>query len=396
MKNRQAANNRALSTWIVGAALGAVAMYLSDPDRGKRRRALARDKMQSMMAKTGGAIDVTSRDLGNRMHGMRAEANRWLFGRRQASDDQLVTERVRSKLGRAVSHSHAIRVTVHDGHVTLTGPILADEKSTLLSVVRAVPGVLSVDDALEVHDLPDIPALQGEGKRRQLRPVFLQENWPPALRAVAAVGGGALSLYGLRQRSAASIALTTLGVGLIARGMVNMPLKRILGADMEKLPIHMEKSIHIAAPPETVFDIWTSYENFPHFMSHVQKVHDLGNGRTHWVVHGPAGTIVEWDAQQTEYRRPQIISWRSEPNSTVQNEGSVHFEPSNGGTRVHVQMNYNPPAGMLGHAVASLFNGDPKKQMDEDLMRMKSFIESGIPPHDAARPMREAPSSILH
>jgi uncharacterized membrane protein len=64
----------------------------------------------------------------------------------------------------------------------------------------------------------------------------------------------------------------------------------------------------------------------------------------------------------------------------------VHFEPSGSGTRVTVHMEYSPPAGALGHALASLFNGNPKRQMDEDLMRMKEFIETGVPPHDAAQP----------
>ena len=48
-------------------------------------------------------------------------------------------------------------------------------------------------------------------------------------------------------------------------------------------------------------------------------------------------------------------------------------------------MTYQPPAGMIGHAVASLFNGDPKRQMDDDLMRMKAFIETGITPRKAQR-----------
>jgi hypothetical protein len=31
-----------------------------------------------------------------------------------------------------------------------------------------------------------------------------------------------------------------------------------------------------------------------------------------------------------------------------------------------------------------LFGVDPKQEMDDDLMRMKSFIETGVAPHDAA------------
>jgi len=48
-------------------------------------------------------------------------------------------------------------------------------------------------------------------------------------------------------------------------------------------------------------------------------------------------------------------------------------------------MSYNPVAGGLGHAVAALFGADPKGEMDADLVRMKSMIETGVPPHDAAR-----------
>jgi hypothetical protein len=32
-----------------------------------------------------------------------------------------------------------------------------------------------------------------------------------------------------------------------------------------------------------------------------------------------------------------------------------------------------------------LFGADPKSEMDADLMRMKSFIETGRVPHDAAK-----------
>jgi uncharacterized membrane protein len=393
--NRESATNQAAwSKWVAGAALGAIAMYLSDPDKGRRRRALARDKMQSLMARTGDAISVTSRDFSNRMQGLRAQASRALM-RGNVSDDQLIVERVRSKLGRAVSHPHAIRVMANQGRVTLSGPILATEKEQLLKVVRAVPGVADIDDGLEVHERPDVPSLQGQGKPRQPGPSIMQENWPPTLRALATVGGGALGYYGLTRRSPASMVLAAVGLGLMARGMSNMPLKRAVGMDAGKLPIHLQKTIYIEAQPETVFAMWSSYDNFPHFMSTVQKVQDLGNGRSHWVVNGPAGTVVEWDATLTESRFPEVLAWRSEPNSTVQHEGVVRFERANGGTRVTVQMDYSPPAGVLGHAVASLFNGDPKKQMDEDLMRMKTFIESGIPPRDAAKPIRHE-AQVLH
>jgi uncharacterized membrane protein len=40
-------------------------------------------------------------------------------------------------------------------------------------------------------------------------------------------------------------------------------------------------------------------------------------------------------------------------------------------------MSYTPPAGAIGHAVAALFGADPKRAMDEDMVRLKSILEDG-------------------
>ena len=203
---------------------------------------------------------------------------------------------------------------------------------------------------------------------------------------------GALGVYGLLRRAPVTWLLAAAGLALVARGTGNMPFARMAGREAGKRMIDMQKTIHIEASPERVFDLWSNYENFPRFMSHVQQVRDLGSGRSHWMVQGPAGTQVEWDAQTLESRRPEILSWRSTAEATVDNSGTIRFEPEGNGTRVTVQLSYRPPAGALGHAVASLFGKDPKQQMDEDLMRMKQFIETGIPPKDAAQP----PAATLH
>ena len=50
-----------------------------------------------------------------------------------------------------------------------------------------------------------------------------------------------------------------------------------------------------------------------------------------------------------------------------------------------MRLSYNPPAGAVGHAIAKAFGADPKSEMDEDLLRMKSLLETGKLPHDAAK-----------
>ena len=100
---------------------------------------------------------------------------------------------------------------------------------------------------------------------------------------------------------------------------------------------------------------------------------------------------LQWIASLTESIRPSVLAWKTDPGAAVEHSGLVRFEPAdNGGTRVHVRLSYNPPAGMLGHGVAVLLGTDPKQELDDDLMLMKSFIETGIVPHDAAKPVTTA------
>lgn len=369
-------------------ALGAMAMYFFDPSHGRRRRARVRDKLQSLATKTSDLIDVAGRDLRNRVAGMRAWVNQLPVRHGKAPDDPILAERVRTRLGRAISHPHAITVTAHGGRIELSGPVLAHERQKLLDSVKAVAGVAGVDDKLDIHEKPDgIPALQGAGRQVPVRSEFRQENWTPALRSIAVVGGAVVGTYGLTRRTPTGTALAVAGLALLARGAGNMPLQRMLGLRSAAQGITLEKTIDINVPIDAVFDVWTEYENFPYFMSHVVEARDLGEQRSHWVVKGPAGSRLEWDAVLTDYRRPSLLSWKTEPGAQVEHEGSVYFEPTDNGTRVTVRMSYRPPAGALGHGLAVLLGSDPKRELDDDLLRMKEFIERGIPPHDAAKPM---------
>src|SRR5262245_30335813 len=123
---------------IVGTAvISVVAMYLFDPDRGRRRRAIFRDKARRTLRNTTELADVAARDMSHRLQGLRASA-RHLFMRRDAGDDLVLIERVRAKMGRVVSHPHAIQIGARNGRITLSGPILAHEAHKLLDTVRSV------------------------------------------------------------------------------------------------------------------------------------------------------------------------------------------------------------------------------------------------------------------
>ena len=387
--------NRELTLLAGGIGLGAAFMYMLDPDRGRRRRALVRDKLASAANKTPDAIGATARDLRNRARGLAAQAGS-VFSIEEVSDEVLVA-RVRSWMGRVVSHPHAIEVAADQGRVRLSGPILASEVDDLLSCVRGVSGVTEVDDQLEAHDQAgNVPGLQGGVARPGDRFELMQENWSPTARLLAGAAGGALAAYGFSRRDPLSLALGAVGVGLLARGVTNMEMKQLLGINAGRRAVEIQKNINISAPVEEVYRFWSNLENFPRFMTNVREVRDNGNGSSHWVAAGPGGISVEWDAVVTEQVPNEILAWKSVKGAVVENSGIIHFaRNADGSTAVDIKLSYNPPGGAAGHAVAVLLGSDPKRQMDEDLMRMKSFIETGVEPHDAAQSSEAAVNQPL-
>lgn len=149
-------------TWtgVGGLGVGAALMYLFDPERGNRRRALLRDKVFHVAHSTGEKVDVKSRDAANRLHGLLARTKSLVT--RERVPDTLLAERVRSRIGHVVSHPGSIEVTVQDGRVTLVGPALTREVDPLLCEVERVRGVAGVENKLELHEEPgSVPGLQG-------------------------------------------------------------------------------------------------------------------------------------------------------------------------------------------------------------------------------------------
>jgi uncharacterized membrane protein len=113
-------------------------------------------------------------------------------------------------------------------------------------------------------------------------------------------------------------------------------------------------------------------------------------GQTHWVVSGPGGIPIEFDAIVTDFIPNEVLAWKTVQGATVGHAGVVRFDPvGDRGTRLQIRMSYNPPAGAIGHSLAWLLGASAKAKMDADLVRMKTLIETGRPPHDAAMPAPE-------
>lgn len=80
--------NRAIAL-LGGMGVGAGTMYLLDPQKGRRRRAIARDKMIRMAHEARDAKDVIVRDMQNRAQGLAAGDLSVLVGGRRALQNPL-------------------------------------------------------------------------------------------------------------------------------------------------------------------------------------------------------------------------------------------------------------------------------------------------------------------
>lgn len=193
--------NNALRT-IACVGLAACATYYFDPLLGKRRRSLLRDQWMRASTRSARAARVVGRDSSNRLQGWLALIRSSFAGRYQ--DDEALVARVRSKLGRLVSHPSAIEVAAHDGNVILSGPILAREVDRLINGIRSMPDAIRVESQLEVHREPgNVSALQG-GRRRHAAARWESQYWSPAAQAAACLAATtfaatALSLFGPRR-----------------------------------------------------------------------------------------------------------------------------------------------------------------------------------------------------
>lgn len=379
--------NRLMGTFMT-AGLGVGLMYFLDPERGAARRARTRDGLTRAMNKTADAVDATSKDLGNRARGMRASFQSWKHGEQMS--DEVLAERVRAVIGRCVGHPKAIEVSVAQGRAALSGPILAHEVSGLIRRVASVRGIAGVEDRLEAHqEAGTVPALQGAPATRRGAFGLLEAEWNPGTRVTAGGTGLVLVGYGFGRRGLWGLLLAATGATLLARALTNLELTRLIGVGAGRRAVDLHKTITIQAPVERVFEQWSDPERFPQFMKHVREVRRTGDARWHWTVAGPAGAPIEFDTVRTVHEPNRTLAWRTEGDTPVRHAGIIRFRPNDdGSTVVSVRMSYNPVAGAVGHALASVFGANPKQRMDDDLMRMKTFIETGTPAHDAAATTR--------
>ena len=220
------------------------------------------------------------------------------------------------------------------------------------------------------------------------------ENVGYGERLITALLGGGLLLRGLRKRSGVVGSVTALtGIALLNRAASGYcPAYHAMGmstrdrSDTSLLgrpkvrsdrATKLQQSITIQRPARDLYRYWRQVENLPNVMSHLRSVVAMNEHQSHWIVDTlPHAPEIEWDAEIINDVEDERIGWRTLKGAVVEHAGSVVFEArGEATTKVTITLQYDPPGGPLGAAVASLLGQDPAKKIGEDLARFKDVME---------------------
>lgn len=232
----------------------------------------------------------------------------------------------------------------------------------------------------------EFPGDAREASVREGRNLNQLERW------TSLAAGAGLAWWGLSKRGADGWAVAAIGGMLLQRGATgHCQMYEALGvntagtgADTRRAlggsaGVNVEESVTINRSIEELYRFWRNLENLPRFMHHLESVERITDTLSRWRAKGPGGKTVEWNAEIINEVANQVIGWRSIEGSDVVSAGSVNFDEAGAGrgTRVRVRLQYSPPGGKLGAAVARLMGRDPATEIREDLRRFKQLVETG-------------------
>ena len=172
-------------------------------------------------------------------------------------------------------------------------------------------------------------------------------------------------------------------MALVGASAGYLAVRAFSGKKIKTLPyghgIKIKKAVTVDAPPERLYSYWKNLANIPTLFDNAISVQVFDHCHSHWILRAPASFAIEWNAEITVDRKNEMIGWRSLDGAELDNAGYIRFERATGGRGavVRVALQYNPPGGKVGAALATLLGTKPAIQIEQALRKFKQLMEAG-------------------
>lgn len=217
-------------------------------------------------------------------------------------------------------------------------------------------------------------------------------------RFASMFGGGFLAGAGIKRGGVGGAVMSLAGAILLHRGATgHCHVYGVLGMDTSsgdaapaRQPgatrvdtaaggVRVEASITVNRMAEELYAYWRDFSHAPSFMDRIISVRVLDDRQSFWTAEGPRGRTWEWTSEVMDDVPGRRIAWRTLPGADLPNSGSVEFTAGRlGETTVRHTLQFDPPGGVVGQAIASAFHQMPEKMIQDDLRRFKTLMEAGM------------------
>jgi osmotically-inducible protein OsmY len=137
--------------WLAGAA-GAALVYFFDPDRGRRRRNMARDRIVAAFRGQYNRAERLRRAASAEAYGLKQKVTHPRAEDEAPPNDATLTQRVESEVFRDPNIPKGrVNINAEEGVIVLRGELdRPDQIQAIEAAVRKVPGVLDVRNLLHL------------------------------------------------------------------------------------------------------------------------------------------------------------------------------------------------------------------------------------------------------
>ena len=143
----------------------------------------------------------------------------------------------------------------------------------------------------------------------------------------------------------------------------------------------IERSVDLPGPPEEVFALLTDLERLPEWATIVVETRDVSEvplrpGCTFRQTVRVLGHDIESEWRVVALEAPRLVSYEASSPTGARLAMTQRVEPSNGGSRVDLELDYELPGGVIGAAIDRLyFERHNEEEAERSLANLRSLLE---------------------